>query len=311
MSTPRMGWYRDPSGVPQLRFWDGRQWGPQTAPLAPVAVPPAVIPAGGPGSRVFSSPPPLDVSVAALRERDPAPWGRRPVVVPIVATVVLIVAGQILAQFAPAHGSSRVVYAAVLSLGIEAVLAGALYFAGRSVAARAGGWGAAFGWRRPVWSDLVVALVAFCAATGIRVALGVALNLASNGRATKQAMNLHPHSVTPLGVTALFLLAVVAAPLTEEFMFRGLLLRTFMRRWSFWPAALTSAAIFGLFHTYEVSTLLGAATLAISVGAMGLVNCVVVRRTDRLAPAIMVHAASNALALVIAIAAVHSTVAGR
>ena len=26
MSTPTPGWYADPAGTPQLRWWDGNQW---------------------------------------------------------------------------------------------------------------------------------------------------------------------------------------------------------------------------------------------------------------------------------------------
>ena len=48
-------------------------------------------------------------------------------------------------------------------------------------------------------------------------------------------------------------IVVLIAPVVEETMFRGLMLRTLMRRWGFWPAALASSAIFALFHTYEVA----------------------------------------------------------
>lgn len=32
-SPPAPGWYLDPGGMQVLRWWDGRQWGPQTRPL--------------------------------------------------------------------------------------------------------------------------------------------------------------------------------------------------------------------------------------------------------------------------------------
>lgn len=31
MSAP--GWHRDPSGAPRLRYWDGRRWTEEYAPL--------------------------------------------------------------------------------------------------------------------------------------------------------------------------------------------------------------------------------------------------------------------------------------
>ncbi|MCU1659424.1 MAG: Conserved rane protein of unknown function, partial [Pseudonocardiales bacterium] len=75
-----------------------------------------------------------------------------------------------------------------------------------------------------------------------------------------------------------------------------------MRRMGFWPAALLSTLIFGGFHTYEVNTLVGAVTLALVVGAIGLTNCVLVRLTDRLTPGIFVHATLNGLAAAVLIA---------
>jgi len=32
MSTPVPGWYADPAGTPQLRWWDGTQWTQQYRP---------------------------------------------------------------------------------------------------------------------------------------------------------------------------------------------------------------------------------------------------------------------------------------
>jgi hypothetical protein len=31
-ATPPAGWYQDPSGQPQMRWWDGTAWGSQTQP---------------------------------------------------------------------------------------------------------------------------------------------------------------------------------------------------------------------------------------------------------------------------------------
>jgi hypothetical protein len=45
MDTPEAGWYPDPTGAPQQRFWDGDQWTDAIAApnviLVPVASPPA------------------------------------------------------------------------------------------------------------------------------------------------------------------------------------------------------------------------------------------------------------------------------
>jgi hypothetical protein len=59
--------------------------------------------------------------------------------------------------------------------------------------------------------------------------------------------------------------------------------------------------LFAVFHVYEVHTVLGAVTLAASVGVLGLGNCWLVRITGRLTPGIMVHAAFNGVVLAVAV----------
>jgi membrane protease YdiL (CAAX protease family) len=75
-----------------------------------------------------------------------------------------------------------------------------------------------------------------------------------------------------------------------------------MRRMSFWPAALLSTAVFALFHTYEVSTVQGAAALALSVATLGMTNCYLVRITGRLVPGMLVHATFNLVATIFVVA---------
>ena len=55
-------------------------------------------------------------------------------------------------------------------------------------------------------------------------------------------------------------------------------------------------------HTYEVSTLLGAVTLAASVACLGMTNCWLNRRTDSLAAGMIVHALFNLLAVIVLVA---------
>src|SRR5258708_191556 len=43
-------------------------------------------------------------------------------------------------------------------------------------------------------------------------------------------------------------LAVVVGPLTEEILFRGIVLRGLLGRWTAWPAIVTSAALFAAMH---------------------------------------------------------------
>ena len=280
-AQPAQGWFLDPTGARQLRWWSGYAWTGYTTPIPP---PPGYA---------------LDRAMEESRTRDPQPWGVRPVLLPLGAYVVLIIIGSALATLAPSRGGGLTAYAGVLNLVIESALVGSVYLAGREVAQRYGGWGAAFGLRRVTGRDWLTALAGFGAAFGGRIAVGIVMVAIAGDNATKQAQNLHVQHATVATAILLIVLTVIIAPVVEELVFRGLLLRTFMRRLSFWPAAAASTTIFALFHTYEVDTLVGAITLALSVGVIGIVNCVLVRRTNSLVPGMIVHAASNLLASVI------------
>lgn len=243
---------------------------------------------------------PLDDAVRAMRAEDPTPWGPRPVVIPVAGFVVVIVAAWLVtAAIRPDTDSDKLLLAVIGNLVVQALLVGCVWIAGHAVAARHGGWGRAFGWRRPARVDIRWAAAGFGFALAGRIAIGVAADIATRGRATGEAQNIHLQTVNVATVALLAVVTVVCAPLIEELVFRGLLLRGLMRGSSFWPAALISTAIFALFHTYEVSTVAGAAVLALSVGWMGLVNCVLNRLTDRLAAGIAVHAALNLVAVLV------------
>ncbi len=84
-----------------------------------------------------------------------------------------------------------------------------------------------------------------------------------------------------------FFVIVVVAPLTEEFIFRGLILRGFMSRYSFRKAVFVSAAFFTLFHLYPWQ-FLGAFVYGIFFAWMAV-------RTRSLVPGIYAHVLNNAL----------------
>ena len=127
-------------------------------------------------------------------------------------------------------------------------------------------------------------------------------NAVSGREGLEQSQNLIVHSHSIAVYLVLAVIVVLIAPVVEELMFRGLMLRTMMRHWGFWPAALASSAIFALFHTYEVGTLAGALTLAGVVFTLGLANCLLARWSGRLAPGIMNHMLFNGLAIAVLIA---------
>ena len=89
------------------------------------------------------------------------------------------------------------------------------------------------------------------------------------------------------GITALFLLLAVGAPVVEELFFRGLLLRSLRRRFGPVVAIAGSAVLFGLAH-FELLQLP-------ALIAFGVVLAVLAYRSGRLGPGIVAHATFNAV----------------
>jgi len=241
----------------------------------------------------------LDEQVAAAKQADPRSWGVHSWLGPLLSLAALIVGSGFVAAALPEEGAGETFGLAALSIGLELVLLAVLVAFGRPLAARGGGWRRALGLDRVRRSDWLpwITGVGF-AYLGRTVVATLALVL-SGGTALREASNISGGDGSVVSIVVLVLVAVVLAPVAEELMFRGLILRTFMRRMSFWPAAVLSTLLFGGFHVYEVDTVAGAVTLAASVGMLGLVNCYLVRITGRLTPGIMVHATYNALAVAV------------
>ena len=94
---------------------------------------------------------------------------------------------------------------------------------------------------------------------------------------------------SPITVTAGTIDGVVWAPIFEELAFRGLLYPTLRLRVPPWPAALLSAALFGVAHGYGPQGF-AAVTLSGMIWALGY------ERTRSLLPGMLAHAAGNLLA---------------
>ena len=76
------------------------------------------------------------------------------------------------------------------------------------------------------------------------------------------------------------------APFAEEYLFRGLLYKALDLEWGGWTAILGSAAFFAIYHPV-ISWL--------PVALLGIRNAILFKRTGRLAPAVVLHMAYNAV----------------
>jgi len=86
-----------------------------------------------------------------------------------------------------------------------------------------------------------------------------------------------------------YLAAVVAVPIAEELLFRGLLLRLAARTWGAWPAIVVTALAFGLLHL-EPWHLFGLVGLGLLLGWL-------YAATGSLTTCVLAHATHNAVSL--------------
>lgn len=112
----------------------------------------------------------------------------------------------------------------------------------------------------------------------------------------RPARELIAGATTPIAVVALVIFTVVAAPLCEEVLFRGLLFRGILEmeannRFALVLAVLVSSAIFAISHL-QVLQFPGLLLI-------GAVAALAMHRTGRLATAIWTHAAFNATTVVL------------
>lgn len=124
---------------------------------------------------------------------------------------------------------------------------------------------------------------------GILVSLLVAADLVETGDVDNTSVLF---AGAGEGVGFLLVVAAVAllAPLWEEVLFRGLLLRSLHRRFGAVPAVLLSSAAFGALHVQPGR----GAALVLLTGTLGVLLAVVTLRTGRLGPAVVAHAVFNA-----------------
>ena len=104
--------------------------------------------------------------------------------------------------------------------------------------------------------------------------------------------------LSPLAVGSLVLLAVVVAPISEEFFFRGVLFRTVRDRHGFWPAALASAIPFGLVH-YVQAPAVDALVLQLTMVFTGIGLAWIYERRGSIVASMAAHMAFNVVGLVV------------
>ncbi|MEZ5295640.1 MAG: CPBP family glutamic-type intramembrane protease [Ilumatobacteraceae bacterium] len=265
-ATAPAGWYPDPY-TGGFRYFDGRQWTGPAVPSVPGATP-TLEPKPEHPSLPFS------VAIGAL----------------VVLTVSLIVGKIVVDVLVDADWPLGVyiVVAAIVSYGPS--IAWGFYVRRRFGA----GSFASIGWR-PRWSDLGWGPLTWLTAV-LSQAVMAAIILALDIPFTS---NIDDGEVTGddrTYVVALLAAAVVAAPLVEEMVFRGIVLRGFLSRMPAVVALLAQGVLFGAAHidpargTGNIGLVMVLSTVGVVLGGSAYLF-------RRLGPPMLAHAILNGVAL--------------
>ena len=232
-ALPPAAWYPDPSGVGEMRYWNGTAWTPG------VVIAGQVTERAMPWPPVRSTPPPDDRPELPARA---AGYGLAGFLVGLVLAVAL----GLLAHLA---GLPDIAVLAVNSLGLWTGLLAACWRASRRYGTgnvlrdfglRLSGADVSWGLLMSIAARVAGAFVLVPFVFGDREFLGT--NRGTFGDVDASAASFLAFSV----------IAVVGAPIVEELFFRGLLLRSLSSAIGVGGAIATQAALFGLAHLNPV-----------------------------------------------------------
>ncbi|MFL5869476.1 MAG: CPBP family intramembrane glutamic endopeptidase [Solirubrobacterales bacterium] len=175
-------------------------------------------------------------------------------------------------------------------LSLQALLAATLIAVAFVAASPGGGFAdpAALGWRRPLRPALGAAILAYV----VYVACAVVLSALINPQQEDVTRELGFDEGTVGAIAAGFLI-IVAAPLSEEIFFRGLLFGGIRSKAPFAVAAIVSASIWGLFHY----TGPGSWGVCLQLAVFGVILAWLYERTGSIWPTLALHVFNNALAV--------------
>lgn len=272
----RAGWYPDPYGQPWARYYDGYRWTSFTSPLAPVPAPPVEHPTL-----------PLPVVVGAVAILAASLIGSRPLLDALVDNdwpIPALMAISVAVGYLPSV--------------VWLVFASRRWGSGRPFS----DLGVRFRWVDLAWGPLIWLATLLAMALALLVLRGLDVPYRGNLdlRVLAGAAGLPVGDVNRTAVVSLVLSAVVFAPVVEEAIFRGAVLRGLL---STVPAPLAIAVqgvAFGAAHfnpDFGVDAV--GLVIVLSVSGVGLGLAAFLLR--RIGPSIIAHAVMNGVAITYAL----------
>jgi membrane protease YdiL (CAAX protease family) len=140
----------------------------------------------------------------------------------------------------------------------------------------------------------------FFAGTGLQIAALLPIGLLNTlyGHTAKQDVVKTADHALGWQIPVIALAIVVLAPITEELLFRGVLLRSLLRRMTPDAAVFVSAVVFGLVHVLGDPTV-GSLVALPAIVLLGVVCGYQAAKTGNLSRSIMLHMGFNALSAVL------------
>jgi membrane protease YdiL (CAAX protease family) len=153
-----------------------------------------------------------------------------------------------------------------------------------------------YGWRF-AWRDLLRAPLLYIITFALQIPVVAVLRLSS---AQRSSIYGRLHALGPGAIAVFALSAIVAAPVFEELVFRGLLQRSLTSRFGIrWAIAIQSVC-FGVYHVVPRLGLSNIAFIAPRI-VFGVVAGAAADRYRRLGPGVATHALTNTIAVLIII----------
>lgn len=264
-STAPSGWYPDPAG-PGHRFFDGYRW----VDTGPTFIEPEEHPVL-----------PLRAAIGTL-----------------IVLVVSLIGGKALVDSLVRYDWPLITYVAILAVvGYGPSLVWGLYVRRR--------WGArklsSLGWSFR-WSDIGWGPVTWLAAVATQIVVAVVVLVFDIPQSSNvdSAADLDTNRAY---LVATLITAVVAAPIIEELVFRGLVLRGLLSRMGAVPAIALQGVLFGVAHVDPVRGA-GNIGLALVLSGVGVALGASAYLFRRLGPTVIAHAIFNGVVLAIVLSGV-------